>query len=135
MVDQALDCRMRALRSRDASWAPDAFGQGNGSQSGTDKMKEEPIRRNADDREIESGDMSGKDMRRIRQKAGLSIPELASLLRYRDFDGLRKMENGRKAVSGPIQLVMEMLDDGRLDPDAELGPLPVHLTESVTIDR
>ena len=77
-------------------------------------------RQNADDRGIEGATMTGEEMRRIRKKVGLSIPELASLLRYRDFDALRKMEEGRKPMSGPIQLAMEMLDDGRLDPTAEL---------------
>lgn len=78
-------------------------------------------RKTADDRGIEGATMTGGEMRRIREKCGLSVPELAALLRYRDFDGLRKIESGDKPVSGPMQLVMEMLDDGRLDPDAELS--------------
>ena len=82
-------------------------------------------RQNADDRGIEGATMTGAEMRRIRNKVGLSIPELASLLRYRDFDGLRKIEEGVKPMSGPIQLAMEMLDDGRLDPNTELDEAPV----------
>lgn len=56
----------------------------------------------------------------IRAKARLSFNELASLLRYRDVRSLRRMEAGEQPISGPIRLVMEMLDDGRLDPDDEL---------------
>ena len=80
-------------------------------------------RMTADDRGIEGATMTGHEMRRIRRKVGLSITELASLLRYRDFDGLRKMEQKDGLLSGPMQLAMEMLDDGRLKPDEELGPV------------
>lgn len=65
--------------------------------------------------------MSGRVMRAIRRKCGLSIYELASLLRYRDVDGLREMEAEKKPLTGPVQLVMEMLDDGRLKPETELN--------------
>lgn len=92
-------------------------------------------RRNADSRGIEGATMTGATMRRIREKCGLSIPELAALMRYRDFDGLRQMESGKRPLSGPIQLVMEMLDDGRLDPDVELGPLPQHVLEQINAGR
>lgn len=78
------------------------------------------MRRNADERGIEGATMPGRVMRAIRRKRALSIYELAALLRYRDVDGLRKMEAGDKPISGPVQLVMEMLDDGRLNPDTEL---------------
>jgi len=86
-------------------------------------MNEMPEHRRmtADDRGIEGATMRGREMRRIRRKVGLSISELASLLRYRDFDGLRKMEQKDGLLSGPMQLAMEMLDDGRLKPDDELG--------------
>lgn len=76
-------------------------------------------RKTADERGIDGATMTGSEMARIRKKVGLSIYELASLLRYRDVDGLRKMESRDALVSGPIQLAMEMLDDGRLDPSAE----------------
>lgn len=79
------------------------------------------MRQNADDRGIDGATMTGRVMRRIRHKAGLSIYELASLLRYRDVDGLRKMEQRDALVSGPIQMVMEMLDDGRLKPEHEFA--------------
>jgi DNA-binding transcriptional regulator YiaG len=81
-------------------------------------------RKNADVRGIEGATMTGAEMSRIRKKCGLSIYELAALLRYRDVDGLRKMEARDAVVSGPIQLAMEMLDDGRLNPDQELAETP-----------
>jgi predicted transcriptional regulator len=74
----------------------------------------------ADSRGIEGATMTGATMRRIRLKAGLSITELASVLRYRDFKGLMDMEKGKKPVTGPVQLCMEMIADGRLDPAKEL---------------
>lgn len=85
----------------------------------TDFPIDPPKRQTADDRGIDGADMDGASMKAIREKVGLSIYELAALLRYRDVDGLRKMESGKKPVSGPVQLVMEMLDDGRLKPEQE----------------
>lgn len=78
-------------------------------------------RKTADERGIEGATMGGAEMARIRKKCGLSLYELASLLRYRDVDGLRKMEARDAPVSGPMQIVLEMLDDGRLNPDHELS--------------
>lgn len=85
-------------------------------------------RQNADDRGIEGATMTGAQMKAIRHNAGLSIYELASILRYRDIDGLRKMES-RDTVTGPVQLVMEMIADGRLNPDAEFGTALTGLTD------
>lgn len=65
--------------------------------------------------------MAAEDFRRIREKRDLSFNELASLLRYRDVRSLRRMEAGEQPISGPIRLVMEMLDDGRLKVDDELA--------------
>ena len=78
-------------------------------------------RKTAEQRGIEGATMTGAAMRRIRRAAGLSIYELASLLRYRDVDGLRKMEQRDALVSGPIQMVMEAIRDGRIKPDEELA--------------
>lgn len=60
--------------------------------------------------------MSAAEFRRIRRKVGLSFNGLAAVLRYRDVRGLRRMEDGQQDISGPVQVVMEMLDDGRLVP-------------------
>ena len=63
---------------------------------------------------------AGASMRDIRREAGLSVRELADLLRVRDTDGLRQMERGKRAITGPIRLVLEMIHDGRLHPADEL---------------
>lgn len=63
---------------------------------------------------------AGAEMKRIREEAGLSFRELADLLRISDLDGLRQMERGKRRISGPIRLVLEMIDDGRLDVEDEL---------------
>lgn len=78
-------------------------------------------RQTADDRGIEGVTMTGATMRTIRINAGLSIYELASILRYRDFNALVKMEKGDKPVTGPIQLCLEAIRDGRIDPNTELA--------------
>ena len=71
--------------------------------------------------DFENGDaLAGASMKHIRQAAGLSIRELADLMYYRDIDGLRQMEHGKRPISGPVRLILEMLHDGRLDPDSEL---------------
>lgn len=64
--------------------------------------------------------MTAEEFKRIREKAKLSFNELGSLLRYKDVRTLRRMEAGEQDISGPIRLVMEMLDDGRLNPSDEL---------------
>lgn len=63
---------------------------------------------------------AGAGMQSIRRRAGLSIRELADLLRVKDHDGLRQMERGKRAITGPIRLVLEMIHDGRLNPADEL---------------
>ena len=78
-------------------------------------------RMNADERGIEGATMRGREMQAIRKAAGLSIYELAALLRYRDFDGLIKMEQRDLLVSGPMQLALEAIRDGRINPDEELS--------------
>lgn len=78
--------------------------------------------RNADARSIEGATMTGLEMRAIRKDvAGIGIMELASLLRYRDVDALRKMEEGAKPITGPIQFVMELIRDRKIDAAAELS--------------
>jgi DNA-binding transcriptional regulator YiaG len=50
----------------------------------------------------------------IRQRAGLTQSELARLLRIEDIRSIRKWEKGERAISGPVSLLMEMLDAGKL---------------------
>jgi len=66
---------------------------------------------------------AGRKMKTIRHKAGLSVREMADLLRISDDDGLRQMERGKRRITGPIRLCLEMLDDGRLDPATELDSI------------
>ena len=78
-------------------------------------------RKTAADRDIEGATMRGREMRRIRKEAGLSLYELASLLRYQDFDGLRRIEERDQLLSGPMQVAVEAIRDGRINPDEELA--------------
>lgn len=50
----------------------------------------------------------------IRTRAGLTQNELARLLRIEDSRTIRRWEQGERAVSGPVSLLMEMLDAGKL---------------------
>lgn len=59
-------------------------------------------------------------MKGIRRAAGLSYRELADLLRVSSVDDLRQMERGKRRISGPIRLILEMIHDGRLKPADEL---------------
>jgi DNA-binding transcriptional regulator YiaG len=74
----------------------------------------------ADERGIDPPTMTGTEMKSIREKAGLSLYELAAILRYRDTRGLRRMEDEDRLISGPMQLVLEALRDGRIKPEEEL---------------
>ena len=58
--------------------------------------------------------MTPAQFKAIRQRAGLKPPALATLLRISDGRSIRRWEDGTRAVSGPVSLLMEMLDDGRL---------------------
>jgi DNA-binding transcriptional regulator YiaG len=50
----------------------------------------------------------------IRQRAGLTQSGLAALLRIGDLRTIRRYEAGEREVSGPVSLLMEMLDAGKL---------------------
>lgn len=66
---------------------------------------------------------AGMEMKRIRQAAGLSVREMADLLRYNNEGDLRQMERGKRPISGPIRLCLEAVDDGRINPNTELVEL------------
>lgn len=63
--------------------------------------------------------MTGNDMKSIRQGVGLSLGQLAALVRYKNTDQLRKMESGKVDVAGPVSLILELVRDGRLDDHVE----------------
>lgn len=51
----------------------------------------------------------------IRERSGITIPQLAELLRS-DVRTVRRWENGERSIPGPVSLLMEMVGDGRLSP-------------------
>ena len=50
----------------------------------------------------------------IRKRAGLTQSGLAALLRIEDLRSIRRYETGERSISGPVSLLMELLDAGRL---------------------
>lgn len=50
----------------------------------------------------------------IRNRAGLSANQLASLLRISDGRTVRRWESGDVHVTGPASIILEMLDAGEL---------------------
>jgi DNA-binding transcriptional regulator YiaG len=58
--------------------------------------------------------MTPATFKAIRQRKGLSARKLADLLRIEDDRTIRRWEAGERKISGPVTLLMEMLDDGRL---------------------
>jgi DNA-binding transcriptional regulator YiaG len=51
--------------------------------------------------------------KRIRQGAGLTQSGLAALLRISDSRAVRRWEAGEREISGPVSILMELLDDGQ----------------------
>lgn len=58
--------------------------------------------------------MTPAQFKTIRTSAGLSINQLADKLRLSDGRSIRRYEDGSRAISGPISLLMELLDDGKI---------------------
>lgn len=58
--------------------------------------------------------MSPADFKAIRKRAGLTQRQLATVLRIEDARTVRRYEAGDRAVSGPVSLLMELLDRGKL---------------------
>lgn len=58
--------------------------------------------------------MTPADFRRIRKAAGLTIAGLARVLRVSDEKTIRRYEAGERALSGPVAIIMEMMDAGEL---------------------
>lgn len=50
----------------------------------------------------------------IRERAGLTQSGLAARLRIEDLRTIRRYEKGEREVSGPVSLLMELLDAGKL---------------------
>lgn len=58
--------------------------------------------------------MTPATFKSIRQRAGLTQSGIAAILRISDTRTIRKWEAGDREISGPVSLLMEMLDVGRL---------------------
>lgn len=58
--------------------------------------------------------MTPTEFKAIRNRAGLTQSQLARLLRVAGPRIVRKWELGEREISGPVSLLMEMLDSGVL---------------------
>ena len=58
--------------------------------------------------------MTSETFKSIRNRAGLTQSGLAALLRISDSRAIRRWETGEREISGPVALLMEMLDAGKL---------------------
>ena len=58
--------------------------------------------------------MTAAEFLDIRQRAGLTQTQLAERLRLDDLRTIRRYEKGERSVSGPVSLLMELLDKGAL---------------------
>ncbi len=56
--------------------------------------------------------MTPDTFKAIRKRAGLTQSGLAAILRIEDTRTIRRYETGDRKVSGPVSLLMEMLDEG-----------------------
>lgn len=56
--------------------------------------------------------MTPAEIKSIRERAGLTQDQLAKLLRLSDSRTIRRYEDGSRAVSGPVSILLEMLDAG-----------------------
>lgn len=56
--------------------------------------------------------MAPAEFKAIRLRAGLTQSQLAAFLRISDRRAVRYWEAGERAISGPVSLLMEMLDKG-----------------------
>lgn len=57
--------------------------------------------------------MTPATFKAIRERAGLTQGQLAERLRLSDSRTIRRYEDGSREVSGPVAILMELLDAGR----------------------
>ena len=57
--------------------------------------------------------MTPATFKAIRQRAGLTQSGLAAVLRIGDIRTIRRWEAGEREISGPVTLLMEMIDEGK----------------------
>ena len=58
--------------------------------------------------------MTPATFKAIRQRAGLTQSGLAAVLRISDGRAIRRWETGEREISGPVTLLMELIDQGKL---------------------
>lgn len=58
--------------------------------------------------------MTPTELKSIRERAGLTQDQLACLLRLSDSRTIRRYEDGSRSVSGPISILLELIDEGLL---------------------
>lgn len=58
--------------------------------------------------------MTPSEIKSIRERASLTQGQLARLLRVADSRSVRRWEDGSRSVSGPVSIILEMLDEGIL---------------------
>ena len=57
--------------------------------------------------------MTPATFKRIRkERLGMTQTQLAAVLRIGDIRTIRRWETGKRGISGPVTLLMELLDDG-----------------------
>jgi transcriptional regulator with XRE-family HTH domain len=72
------------------------------------------------------------DFNRIRQAKGLSIAQMARILRIADRSTVHRWATGERNISGPASILLEMLERGEL-PARYLGePIPARCKEDWT---
>lgn len=54
------------------------------------------------------------EFKAIRERYGLTQTELARVLRISDIRTIRRWEQGERAISGPVQIIMELMDADEL---------------------
>lgn len=54
------------------------------------------------------------ELKALRQRRGLSLPQLAALLRIQNRRTIMRWEAGEVPISGPASIVLEMLDADEL---------------------
>lgn len=58
--------------------------------------------------------MTPEQFRQIREAADLSRAQLAKILRIKEVKTIYRYEHGEREISGPVSLLMEMIEAGKL---------------------
>ena len=58
--------------------------------------------------------MTPTELKAIRERYNLTQSDLASLLRLSDGRTIRRYENGSREISGPVSIILELMDADEL---------------------